>query len=146
MSTRKYNAIASFEMKGSNRDHSGQSIDEYQWWVSSPICSTLYYATTIISIIGVSKIIHSMHCRKFCENKIAGFLLADDVYVRIIFNDFLKVLDAHSKLTANLVIVFGAVKHRVIFGGNAMARLICVRDSKRAISILNIYRVLVHFP
>ena len=30
MSTRKYNAISSFEMKGSNRDHSGQSIDEYQ--------------------------------------------------------------------------------------------------------------------
>ena len=29
MSTRKYNAISSFEMKGSNRDHSGQSIDEY---------------------------------------------------------------------------------------------------------------------
>ena len=31
MSTRKYNAISSFEMKGSNRDHSGQSIDEYQY-------------------------------------------------------------------------------------------------------------------
>ena len=41
MSTRKYNAISSFEMKGSNRDHSGQSIDEYhfkaskQKWFSS---------------------------------------------------------------------------------------------------------------
>ena len=36
MSTRKYNAISSFEMKGSNRDHSGQSIDEYQFEILFP--------------------------------------------------------------------------------------------------------------
>ena len=29
MSTRKYNFDSSFEMKGSHRNHSGQSIDEY---------------------------------------------------------------------------------------------------------------------
>ena len=49
MSTRKYNAISSFEMKGSHRDHSGQSIDEYQppllghfeiWWFLGELGAT----------------------------------------------------------------------------------------------------------